>query len=442
MSAKRDFPRPVTAVNLTAEARVLLSIGDPRSLAQLLETCDWVALDRLAREQRLTGRLLSAVHQAGAMQLLPQRLRLAWRRQARHHAAAYRSALGQLDRLAATFGQVGVTPTVLKGPVLVLLGIRRPWERPFGDLDLLIRCTELPQATSAMKALGYAQSTDHSRHAWARISHYHDPRWHHPEEPLPVEVHWDLLRPDDPLSFDVDNLATQELTLPSGRRLHRPDDADLLAHVCLHFWGDRAAGEPRGIAQLWDVADLASRLDAASWERLWSRATQRGHNEVFGVVLALVRVLLDRPELERFPAVAARSATPDLRAFANRRVCGQRPAHIQLLGPRDDVHFGVGRHLKQRFPWAYGPRSPLHWWSGVVLTRLVSAALRSGSELGRIYGVEPSLRLRLTYLRELGRLVGRAALHPRATAAELRIDRWALRITPAEGPLRRRGADR
>lgn len=418
--------RPDVAIDsIPKELRALLALDDLGSLTSLLGSCEWGTLDRLARQQRLTGRLLQSLRQADATTLPPPELLTAWEAQARRHSAVFRRAIQQLDRLATSFHDQGVTPTLLKGPVLVLLGLRRSWERPFSDLDLLVARADIRNATVAMHSLGYHQSIDSTRHDWARMSHYHDPRFHHVREALPVEVHWDLLRPDDPLSFDVTSLATEELPLPSGRRLRRPDDADLLAHVCLHFWGDRATGQPRGIAQLLDVADLTERLDSGSWPRFWARANRRGHTDVLAVVLALVRVLLDRTELDRFPVVASRAATPQLRDFALRRVCGQRPVHVQLLSPHDDVHFGLGRHLKQRLPWLYGPDSPMRWWPGVALTRLASAALRSGRELGRIYGVEPSVRLRLVYLWELGRLVVRAMNHPLSTTAELRIDRWA-----------------
>ena len=441
MRSQRDDPERRTSEDLTTEVRVLLCMDDPSSLARLLARCDWTALDRLAREQRLTGRLLGAAHQAAALDQLPPQLRVAWRRQARRHAAIYRQALGQLDRLATAFSDERVRPTLLKGPVLVLLGLRRSWERPFGDLDLLVNRSDVPKVSAAMTAMGYHQQTDPSRHAWARSSHYHDPRWYHSSEVLPVELHWDLLRPDDPLHFDVAGFTTEVLPLPGGRRLRRPDDAELLTHVCLHFWGDRAAGKPRGVAQLWDVADLAAHLDYDAWERFWSRAAQRGHTDVLTVVLALVRLLLDRKDLDRFPAVAGHASAAQLRAFALRRVCRTRPAYIQLLSPYDDVNFGVGRHLKQRMPWMYGPRSPLRWWPGVALTRIASAALRSGTELGRIYGVEPSVRVRLTYLWQLSRLLAQAALRPRATAAELRVDRWSLSITPRRTTARRQGVD-
>lgn len=413
---------------MAAEMRLLLSLGAPQRLASLAPACDWALVDHRAREQRLTGRLLRALEEAGAHEAAPSELLTSWRVRAQRTELAYRRALQQLERITAAFAAQGVTPCLLKGPVLVLLGLQAPIERPFGDLDLLVPRHQLPEVAVAMRGLGYRQFVDHRRHQWARTSHYHDPRWSHPRERAPVEVHWDLTRPDQPLAFDVDTLTMVGLELPDGSTMQRLDDADLLTHLCLHFWGDRAAGKPQAIGQLWDVADVSDRLDEASWQELWHRAQRRGHRTVLAVVLATVRVLLDRPQLGRFPEVATQAATPQLREFAIHRVCERRPAHVQLLAPYEDVQFGVGRLLKQNLPWAYKARSPLRWWPSVVLTRLAAAALRSPAALGQIYGVDPSLRLRLSYLRELSKLLGRGLREPRLTLAELRLERWAMRM--------------
>ena len=417
---------------VAAEVRLLLSLAAPQRLANLAAACDWALVDHHAREQRLTGRLLHALERADAVDAVPEGLLAAWGAQARRTELGYRNALSQLERLATCLARQGVTPCLLKGPVLVLLGLQHPSERPFGDLDLLVPRERLPQVTVAMRELDYRQHIDPSRHRWARVSHYHDPRWYHPEERAPVEVHWDIARADQPLAFEVHTLATVELELPGGSTVRRLDDADLLSHLCLHFWGDRAAGVPHGIGQLWDVADASAHLDDAGWRDFWQRADRRGHRAVLATVLATARVLLDEPELERFPAVAAQAAAPELSAFAIHRVCGPRPAHVQLLAPYDDVQFGVGRFLKQSIPWAYTPGSPLRWWPSVVLTRLAAAALRSGTALGRIYGEPPSLRLRLAYLWELGKLLGRGLRHPRTTLAELRLDRWTMRVSRSD----------
>lgn len=417
------------SASLRPEVRLLLALDDPQRLAHLASRCDWSVADRLAREQRLTGRLLRSLDAAAARDAVPPDLAAAWRARSRHAAATYRDALRQIERLAEALTARAATPCLLKGPVLVLLGCSAPGERPFGDLDLLVPGDRLDQASAAMRELGYHQRIDARRRQWARLTHYHDPRWYHPEERFPVEVHWDIARPHQPLAFAVETLSRVTLHLPSGACLERLDDVDLLGHACMHFWGDRAAGKPNGLGQLWDVADLTERLDDASWAEFWRRAEQRGHTNVLATVLATVRVLLYRPELERFPAIAARAATTELLDFAARRVCARRPAHVQLLSPFDDVHFGVGRLLRQNLPWAYTQQSPLRWWPSVVFTRVSAAAFRSGRALGEIYGVQPSLRLRISFLWELGKLLGRGFRQPRSTVAELRIDRWAVRMT-------------
>ena len=412
----------------TAE-RLLFALDDEDRLRRLSASCDWERLDRLVRQQGLTGRLAAGLRAADLEGAIPTKLWSSWQARARETAAGFDAACAQLDPLIAALDERGISACLLKGPTLVLAGLQRPEERRFGDLDLLVPAERLQDVATVMGGLGYVQRTNRQRTQWARMSHYHDPRWYHRDHSLPVEVHWHLLRPDHPLAFDTGSLRTVAVQLPSGQTLKRFDDADLLAHLCLHFWGDRAAGQPRAIGQLWDIADVSDHLDSDAWEAFWSRAASRGQTRVVAAVLGSVALLLQRHDLKGLERVNEATADPHLQVFARTRICRQRPAHVQLFAPYDDVHFGAGRHLRQRLSWLYSPRSPMRWWPAVALTRLASALLRSQSELARIYGVEPSLGLRIAYSSELGRLVARALLRPGRTVAELRIDRWAQNIT-------------
>lgn len=415
---------------LAPEVRLLCSLEEPGELRRLVALCDWQALAELAVVNRLEGRALRAFAAADAIGAVPRSTRGDWQHRRRRDSTRFRSeVVGQIEDIATELEAARTTGCLLKGTSLVLAGLSAAAERPIGDIDLLVEPTSVAAASTVLTRLGYEQSTDTKRHAWARQSHYHDPRWFHPGHRLPIEVHWHLLRPDHRLAFDVSTIRTVALPLPSGRKLRRLDDADLLAHLCLHFWDDRAAGKPGSLGQMWDIRDAVRRLDPAAWTLLQQRAAKRGHERVLGTVLALAIALLDAPVPAHLTGLHEMSREPEVRDFALRRVCAPRPAPIQLLLPNDDVYFGVGRLLKQAAPWAYRSRSsPLRSWPAVATTRVVSAALRSNRALVDTYGPASPVRLRVAYLRELARLLLTALGNPRWTWRELKLDRWANRV--------------
>ena len=63
----------------------------------------------------------------------------------------------ELERILKAFNSRDIPVVVLKGPVLTKLIYERDDLRTFGDLDILIRCEDKPQAHELMPMLGYVQ---------------------------------------------------------------------------------------------------------------------------------------------------------------------------------------------------------------------------------------------------------------------------------------------
>jgi hypothetical protein len=396
-------PRPL-ADQLPSELRLLTLLDDPVHMRDLEHEVDWPLVTGLARHHRLTGQLATALQdRTSAREPLGTVATRLVRDQGRHRARYQHEVLPQLDELFRALDSVGVRPTLLKGAALVAMGVYAPGERQMADVDVLVDRTEIDATSTALTGLGYRPRVGTSARAWAREHHYQDPAWHHPVRPLPLEVHWDLQLPSHRLHFDPGSLRRIEIGLPTSTPARVLAPEELLTHLALHFWHDRAYGAEGALGQLWDVRRLSPASADPRWRTVRHRALLRGHARVLAAVLACSHVLLGGPVPVDFPEVGQLVRDQRCASFAIRRVLAQRPRHIQLLMVTPDVAYRPGR-----------------------LARRVGAQLaKPGPLLSASYGDAPAWRLRVRHTRAILGLTGQLARSPIDTRAELELDRWA-----------------
>jgi hypothetical protein len=392
---------------LPPELALLTVLDRPETVRTLLGPVDWNRMPDLARYHRLDGRLAAAITSCGHRQAVPSDAREALEDQRRYCGRRFElEVLPQLEEACSALVSAGVEPVLLKGAALVGSGVVDGGERPMADLDLLVAGSELAAATRVLRGLGYTARTPERARTWARANHYQDPAWYHPERPLGLEVHWDLQPRRHRLWFEPATLETVDLVLPSGLRVRRLSDRDLLTHLGLHFWSDRASGLPGALGQLWDIRAVSPPGGDALWLDLAEAAERRGHAEVLAVVIACSNLLLGGPDPGGYGMVANAVEWEATRSFVIRRVLAPRPTHIQLLMVTGDVE-----------------HRPLR-----MITRLAAQIRRPQAELRPSYGALPGWRLRLRHVRRLARLLVELGTSPVESLAELRLDHWAHRL--------------
>jgi hypothetical protein len=402
---QQDWP-PLVEV-LPAELAVLALLDRPELLRDLAARVDWATLLPLASHHRLSGSLAAAIERCGEPSPVPPAVHdEVVLQRARVEVRSSSEILPQLEEVCDALVSVGVAPTLLKGAALVWSGMVPGGERPMADLDLLVAGRDVVAASQALERLGYRSTGSARTRRWARAHHYQDPAWRHPDRPLDVEVHWALQEHDHRLGFESSTLVTVPLGLPSGTTVKRLGDRDLLTHLCLHFWRDRADGGPASLGQLWDIRRVSPSADAPLWTELRSIALIRGHVQVLAAVLACSHVVLGGPLPPGYPEVRRMAASEELRSFAIRRVLAPRPRHIQLLMVTADVDHTAWR----------------------VVSRIAAQTRRRTAELRDIYGAGSAWRLRLRHVAATLALLGLALRSPLEAAAELRLDRWAHRL--------------
>jgi len=247
-----------------------------------------------------------------------------------------------IERLGAALRSAGIGAVGLKGTALRRLGLYRPGERPMADIDLLVRAEDSARATCALLSLDYLDAYVTQRH---RVFEPPDARataspGEHPDNPLKIELHETIGECLPVRRVDItDGLFPAE----PGAGLHPyRDNAELLRHLLLHAASNMRAHALRQV-QLHDIALLAPRLDAASWDKLLSTPEVRGGR--WWMYPPLELALRYYPDRDAVPLADFARACPRVLRMAARHETLTRVSWSNLR-----IH---------AFPGIYWSRSPL-----------------------------------------------------------------------------------
>lgn len=281
----------MTALNLLCQA---LDRHTPRNdlTAQLngLTPTGWQELVGLALQQGISAGLHSVLSDL-AGEISPPTQVLAGLRQA-HFEAAARSMLMlcEAQQVLSALAQQGLAVIGLKGLYLVEHVYRDVGLRNFGDLDLMVQKSAIPQAMAVLQGLGYTLD------AYFNLSDLNHDIKHVPPMikkggPI-VELHWTILEEEEPFSIASEGLWAR--AVPA--RIANVDclalcPEDLLLHLCLHF-----AYQHRlklGLRGLLDISEtLHTTTDRLDWQQVIHTAQDWGAQRVTWLALKLAAELL------------------------------------------------------------------------------------------------------------------------------------------------------
>jgi hypothetical protein len=230
----------------------------------------------------LMARVVAAIH--GVSPLLAGALR--WQgpdewheflcRQAVQTAARHTRIAELLRLIDLRAREQGIAVVALKGAELHATGVYRGGERPMGDIDLLVRGSDMAATTHILESLGLRASISTWKHRTFVPETPHPPHrslGEHADNDLNIDLHervWEALP-----------LATQDVTpriMPSPAQpgLNRyPSTAALMIHLLLHAAGTIVLRNVR-LLQLHDVALLSARMTEGDWDELLRLATADG----------------------------------------------------------------------------------------------------------------------------------------------------------------------
>ncbi|WP_371345346.1 nucleotidyltransferase family protein [Ancylobacter sp. IITR112] len=266
-------------------------------------------------------------------------------------------ALAGLSLLAPAVAAAGVPVMALKGLDLAGRVYGDFGSRPMGDMDILVRPTDMDAMAAALSAQGFRADTARRQTTYHRLFHSPLPAG------LPVELHWALGdRVGAPDRTDLlDALWTQAETVDiGGAPFLVPSRPLLLLYLC-HHMEQHLFDMP--LTHVWDVAEVLEQagetFDAAAFARLCERFGQRkGVQAALHLMSSCLGIPTPAPPLPadtrallpdvvanlgRYPKTPADEPSPDLVLLTSHRTPWRVRAHVLrrvLFPPRRSLAAG------------------------------------------------------------------------------------------------------
>jgi len=169
-------------------------------------------------------------------------------------------AMADISTVRSICGSAKVPVRFLKGSELIHSYYDDPSNRPMSDIDILIKPCDLPVLAKALKQEGFIRSSDTPKHAvFIRSGNVVTTDGEHPDNPIDLEVHTQIVFYLTAVSIDFTRIFWQEPPLPPA--------VVLFLHVAVHAAANMFNGSLRAI-QLQDLKLITRKLSAKHWEAI------------------------------------------------------------------------------------------------------------------------------------------------------------------------------
>lgn len=261
-NAAPSFRKISAALRVTTE-RLALELSNPQPDAPDWNAFEWDVARAAAAMQGISAMLAHSLRWNGPQCWQDFLLRQSEESRLRHDKIG--KVLAAID---AASRRHSIALIALKGSALREFGLwRMPFERPMGDVDLLVRPHELDALSQALNSIGYEHSYVSRRHVVFRPCGA-PPASGFAEcalNPVPIEVH---TRISEMLPTSVVDITARLWPAQPGFGINRyASNAALLRHLLLHCAGNMRAHALR-LSQLRDVGHFSTRMTGGDWDEL------------------------------------------------------------------------------------------------------------------------------------------------------------------------------
>ena len=199
------------------------------------------------------------------------------------HALRNQYLTQQLIEVLEEFDRAGIEALVIKGPVLAELAYGDIALRPFGDLDILVRPSDVPRAAQVLVQAGFDAGLYDDEAFQSNFFHAVSANFQRRDERLNIDLHWELSPPSLPFGPAGDGVWQRAITIQldraTVRTLSHEDHLVFLAvHHARHGW--------ESLSQLCDIAFFVNRR-AIDWDALIACAAETRSKRMLAVALLM-----------------------------------------------------------------------------------------------------------------------------------------------------------
>jgi hypothetical protein len=261
----------------------------PRLLELLDAPIDWVEGIRLG----LLHGALPTLHQRLVAQSLPgvpPATLAALGHYARLSAQRNRALTAELLEVLELLKSKRIDAVPFKGPALAAMLYRDRESRQFGDLDILVRRSDVAAAEEALRTRGYRPWKELTAKEERRcLANGKDRPFVSRDGAFAVEIHWRFTPSHYPFALDVADLWNRLESRPfEGSTVLSIPAGDLLLILCVH--GTRHQWS--SLKWVRDIAGLLAVAGEIDWTRILARARRMGAERMLLTGLLLARDLL------------------------------------------------------------------------------------------------------------------------------------------------------
>lgn len=271
----------------------ILGVKDSKKEIELLihrSDLDWTTFLLKSRKYGLTSLLYHRIKMLNVDKKIPEDILRELTEDYQYSTVRNMKLYHQLSMLLSAFNDVNIPVIVLKGSHLAENIYDNIALRPMGDIDILVRRSDLMKAGETMQNLGYSLSKGDLSEASCLVNHHLPPFQR--QNCFPVEVHWTISKPKGPFNLDLDDLwqSAQKETL-AGVETFVLSPEYLLLHLCMHAaYQDKLEGRLKPLLDI--IATVQHYQNKIDWQVCISVAQKLKAEKCVLLMLSLGHELL------------------------------------------------------------------------------------------------------------------------------------------------------
>ena len=228
---------------------------------------DWEPVFEAARRQGLSAPLYHRLKETGGLEKMPADLRKKAHSDYLRNAARNMRVYHELGKILRRCDEAGLPVIVLKGAHLAQTVYENIALRTFGDLDLLVRETDLGKIDGLLSRERYVR-TEASLEATPAAHHF---LYRHKTVGLTIELHWRLFDSQFPANIGTEELFSRaDEVVIAGQPAYVMESIDEVLYLCVHAAKHTFDNRLRGLYDIDRV--IATRREFIDWPGLAERA--------------------------------------------------------------------------------------------------------------------------------------------------------------------------